>query len=322
MTELITFGETPLRLSPSGNERLERARQASIQADGTASNVAAAAGEIGAEALWLSKLPDSPLGRRVKSQLEEQGVDTAVAWSDQAAHRQGLTFREDGVNPRESKYYHDRGNTAAATATPADFPMDRVQDTEIIFAGLGTAVLSKQAAETTGALLRAASGGSAMTAVDLDYSRGLAPPDTYSGVLEELAGEIDVLFADEADAREALDRSGGPRELANTIADEYNLEIIVVRRSNGGAVALRDSPGTNIIHEREAIETETVDPTGENGAFAGAFLEQLIEGSDTARSLTYAVAAATLTRTLPGPFLTLAAGELDAVADDIVDKSK
>ncbi|MFT4946428.1 MAG: 2-dehydro-3-deoxygluconokinase, partial [Natronomonas sp.] len=102
MTELITFGETPLRLSPTGNQRLERARQASIHADGTASNVAVAASELGADALWLSKLPDSPLGRRVRSQLEEQGVETDLAWSDNGSHRQGLLFRESGGAPRGS----------------------------------------------------------------------------------------------------------------------------------------------------------------------------------------------------------------------------
>jgi 2-dehydro-3-deoxygluconokinase len=245
-----------------------------------------------------------------------------VAWSDNGGHRQGLLFQEAGVAPRERKRWHDRGNTAAATAQPADFPMDQVQQAEIIFAGLGTAVLSQQAAQTTGALLRAGSGGGAMTAVDLDYSQGLAPPETYTGVLETLAEEIDVLFADEQSAREALDRSGGPRELANTIAAEYDLQIIVIRRTDRGAVALRDTPGTNIIHERETIETDTVDQTGETGAFIGAFLEQLIEGSDTARSLTYAVAAATLSRTVPGPFLTTTAGELDPLADEVVDKSK
>jgi 2-dehydro-3-deoxygluconokinase len=321
MAELITFGETPLRLSPTGDERLEQARQASIHADGTASNVAVAADELGAETLWLSKIPKSPLGRRVKSQLEEQGVDTEVAWSDNSGHRQGLLFEEAGVAPREAKHWHDRSNTATATAQPADFPMDRVQQAEIIFTGLGTAVLSQQAAETTGALLRAGGGGGAMTAVDLDYSQGLAPPETYTGVLDTLADEIDVLFADEQSAREALDRSGGPRELANTIAAEYDLQIIVIRRADRGAVALRDTPGTNIIHEREKIETDTIDPTGETGAFIGAFLEQLIEGSDTARSLTYAVAAATLSRTIPGPFLTTA-GELDSLADRVVAKSK
>lgn len=322
MTELITFGETPLRFSPPDRERLETAREATIYADGTASNVAVAAGELGAETLWLSKLPETPLGRRVKTQLEEQEVETHVAWSEDPAHRQGLTFRESAAFPRESRYWHDRGNTAAASATPADFPMDRVQDTEIIFTGLGTAVLSKQAAETTGALLRAAGGSGAMAAVDLDYSQGLAPPDTYSGVLESIASDVDLLFAQEKTAREALDRTGGPRELANTIAADYDLEIIVITRSDRGAVALRDSPGTNIIHERKPIDTEDVDPAGQHGAFVGAFLQQLIAGEDTARSLTYAVAAASLARTIPGPFLTTTPDELESVADRVIDKSQ
>lgn len=320
MAELITFGETPLRFSPPGNERLEMAREATIHADGTASNVAVAAEELGAETLWLSKLPRTPLGRRVKTQIEEQEIETHVAWSEDPAHRQGILFRESPAVPRGSKYWHDRGNTAGATATPADFPMDRVQNTEIVFAGLGTAVLSQQATETTGALLRAAGGSGAMAAVDLDYSRGLAPPEAYSGVLDRLAEEIDVLFAGEEDAREALDRTGGPRELANTIAAEYDLEIIVIGRSDRGAVALRDSPGTNIIHERESIDTQDIDPSGEKEAFVGAFLQQLIAGGDTAASLTHAVAAGALARTIPGPFLTTTGGELESFVDRVAER--
>ncbi len=322
MTELITFGETPLRFTPPGNERLEMAREANIYADGTASNVAVAAHELGAETCWLSKLPDTPLGRSVEAQLEEQGIETTIAWSENPELRQGLTFRESGTTPRESKHWHDRANTAAATAAPADFPMNEVQQTEIIFAGLGTAVLSEEAAKTTGALLRAAGGSGAMTAVSLDYSPGLAPPETYSGVLESLSDEIDVLFANEETARKALDRKGGPRELANTLAAEYGLEIIVVTRSDRGAVALRDSPATNIIHEREAIAGETVDPTGQQGAFIGAFLEQLIEGADTARALTHAVAVATIARTIPGPFLTTTSGEIDPLVERVIEKSQ
>ena len=322
MTELITFGETPLRLSPPDRERLETAREATIDADGTASNAAVAANRLGAQALWLSKLPDTPLGRRVETELEAQGIETRIAWSDEPTHRQGLTFRESGARPRESRQYHDRANTAAAAATPADFPMDRVQNTEIVFAGLATAVLSKQAAETTGALLRAAGGSGAMAAVDLDYSEGLAPPETYQGVLETLAGDVDVLFAGEESARRALDRSGGPRELANTIAAEYGLEIVVIVRSDRGAVALRDSPGTNIIHERDPIDVETVDPTGRRGAFVGAFLQQLIAGADTSDSLTHAVAAASLARTIPGPFLTAPVDELGAVVEQVREHSQ
>ncbi|MFC6720048.1 PfkB family carbohydrate kinase [Halobacteriaceae archaeon SHR40] len=322
MAELITFGETPLRFSPPGNQRLEMARETTIYADGTASNAAIAAHELGAEPIWLSKLPETPLGRRVETQLEEQGIETHIAWSDDGELRQGLLFRESGADPRESQYWHDRGHTAAATAKPADFPMEAVQNTETIFAGLGTAVLSEQAAKTTGALLRAAGGSGALTAVSLDYSAGLAPPETYSGVLETLADDIDVLFAREENAREALDRNGGPRELANTIASDYELEIMVILRSSGGAVALRDTPGTNIIHERDPIESSDVDPTGKTGAFVGAFLQQLIKGSDTARALTYAVAASTVVRTVPGPFLTTTAGEIEPLAERVVENSQ
>jgi 2-dehydro-3-deoxygluconokinase len=303
-------------------ERLEMARETTIYADGTASNVAVAAHELGAEVLWHSTLPETPLGRRVETRVEEQGIETQVTWTEDSTLRQGLVFQESAASPRESQYWHDRGNTAAGTANPADFPMEAVQNTEIIFTDLATAVLSEQTAKTTGALLRAAAGGGAMTAVDLDYSPGLAPKETYRGVLDTLSDEIDVLFAEEESAREALDKSGGPRELANTVAAQYDLEIIVITRSTGGAVALRDTPGTNIIHERNSIEADDVDPIGQQGAFVGAFLQQLIEGSDTARALTYAVAAATLTRSLPGPFLTTTADEIEPLADRVVENSQ
>jgi 2-dehydro-3-deoxygluconokinase len=322
MPELITFGETPLQFSPPGNERLEAADETTVYADGTASNVAVAANELGAETLWLSKLPGSPLGGRVETQLEEQGIETYIARDESGELRQGLVFREAGAEPRKQRELHDRGNTAAATAEPGDFPMEQVQDTEIIFAGIGTAVLSEQAATTTGALLRAASGGGAMTAVSLDYSGDLAPPKTYQGVFDTLSEDVDVLFASEEDVREALGRSGRPRELANTIAADYDLEIIVITRAERGAVALRNSPGTNIIHERETIPSEDVDRTGQRGAFIGSFLEQLVEGADTSRALTYGVAAATLARTIPGPFLTTTSDELDPIADQVVEASQ
>ena len=322
MTDLITFGETPLRFSPPGNERLERVDETTVYADGTASNVAVAANELGAETLWLSKVPDTPLGCRVEAQLEEQGIETHIAWDENGERRQGLLFREAGAEPRETRHHHDRGNTAAATAEPGDFPMEQVQASEIVFAGLGTAVLSETAATTTGAILRAAGGSGAMTAVSLDYSPDLAPPETYQGVFDTLSEEVDVVFASEEDVREALGRSGRPRELANTIAADYDLEIIVITRAERGAVALRNSPGTNIIHERATIPSEDIDRTGQRGAFVGAFLEQLIDGADTSRALTCGVAAATLARTIPGPFLTTTTGELDPIADAVVDASQ
>lgn len=322
MVELVAFGETPLRLSPPDNERVEMAREAKMHADGTESNVAVAANELGTHSIWLTKLSDTAIGRNIQRQIESTGARTSIAWSDDPDRRQGIVFSESVVPPRESKYWQDRSNTAAATARPGDFPMDTVQSGAVVFTALSTAVLSEAAASTAGALLRASGGSGAVTALDLDYNPGLASRERYSQVFEQLTDDLDVLFADEEDAREALDQKGGPRELANTLAANYDLQIVVISREERGAVALHDTPGTNVIHEREPIETETVDPSGQHGVFIGAFLHQLIEGADAARSLSYAVAAATLARTMPGPFLSTTGDEIEPIVDRVVEKSQ
>ena len=326
MAELVTFGETPLRFSPQGHQRIEMARETSVYADGMESNVAVAAEQLGADTLWLSKLPQSPLGRRVVSQLQEQGIGTEVTWVDPEEEedvvRQGLKFREYGAEPRDSKVWHDRSNTAAATAQPADFPMDTIQQADVVFTGLSTPVLSEQAAETTQAILRASGGSGAVTAADIDYNPGLASQETYRNMLEFLSEELDLLVANEETARKVLGRSGGSRELANVLAADFDLDIVVITRSNQGAIALHDSPGTNVIHERQTTDIDAVDPTGQHGAFIGAFLQQLINGADTARSLSYAVATATLARTMPAPFLTIDDGDVEPIVEEVIDLSQ
>jgi 2-dehydro-3-deoxygluconokinase len=322
MTELVTFGETPLRLSPPGYQRLESAREATIYADGTASNVAVAAGELGAAATWLSKLPDTPLGRRVVSQLGEQGIDTEVAWAAASESRQGLVFRESGSHPRESRQWHDRDNTPLASATPPDFPTKTIQRANLVFTGLSMAVLSEQAASTTETVLRTSSRGGAVTVADLDYSPGLAPPERFREALQAVSEDIDILIANEDAVREALDRTGKPREVVNRLSAEHDLDIVVLTRSEYGAVALHDAPGSNVIHERETIETEAIDPTGQHGAFVGGFLQQLLEGYDPAWALSFAVAAAAFSRTVPGPFLTATHDELEPLVDRVVERSQ
>ena len=322
MAELVTFGETPLRFSPLENERLEMARETRVYADGTSSNVAIAANELGADALWLSKLVDTPLGRSVVSQVQEQGVDVEITWSDGADQRQGLLFHEAGQYPREQQYWHDRSNTAMSTAEPGDFPMNRIRDAEILFTDLGTAVQSQTSAETTQALLRAGAGGGATTALDLTYAPGLASRETFLGLFEQLAGEVDVLFANESDVRTVFDRGGNARELANVLAADYDLEISVITRAQHGAVTLHNSPGTNVIHERKTIDADAIDSTGQRSAFVGAFLEELIQGSDAARALSVAVATAALTRTIRGPYLTTVGDELEPLVEEVVERSQ
>ena len=322
MTELVTFGETPLRLSPPGKQRLESADTMTVDADGTESNAAVTAQLLDVDSTWVSKLPESPLGRRIVAELEGHGIETDIVWADETDYRQGLVFHESGHPPRESRRWHDRSGSAVATAKPGDLPMDRIQTADAVFTGLTTPALSRDAAETTKAMLRAAHGSGVTTAIDVDYQPGFADPDFLQDVLLELFEHLEVLVANEEKIRTVLDRSGKPRELANSIAAEYDLETVVITRSKRGAVALQDTPGTNVIHERETIDTEPVDDSGQHGAFSGGFLATLADGGDLSEALSYGVATATLVRTVPGPLLTAKRREVDRVVDDVIQASR
>lgn len=309
MAELVTFGETSLRLAPGDSERFETTSDLRIQVSGTESNVAVAASALGADAVWLSKLPDTPLGHRVERALHQHGVDTEVAWAD--GGRQGLEFAEHGPAPRSRRRLQDRASTAAATVTPGELPMDRFQSADATFVAGSTLALSGGIVETAEAVMRAAGGG--LVAVDLDYVPGLWSPAEARETLESVFDAVDVLFANEGHIETVFDRTGKPRQLAHTLASEYDFETVVVTRNEHGALAWHDS----VIHEQDGVESEAVDASGQHEAFTGAFLERLLSGAGAGDALTYGVASATLTRTMPGAMTTITREEVDALVEDL-----
>lgn len=83
MPTFATLGEAALRLSPPGHERLETAREVEVHVTGAESNAAVVAHRLGCASTWISRLPDSPLGRRVAGELREHGLDVEVTWSEE-----------------------------------------------------------------------------------------------------------------------------------------------------------------------------------------------------------------------------------------------
>lgn len=309
MTELVTFGETSLRLSPEDSQRFETAEDVRLRVSGAESNVAVAASALGAEATWLSKLPDTPLGHRVERTLHQHGIETEVAWAESG--RQGLVFVEHGPDPRSARRLEDREACAAASVTPGELPMDRVQEADATFVAGSTLSLSGGIVETAEAILRAA--GSGLVAMDLDYSPGLWSPEEARQTLGGVFDAVDVLLANERQIETVFDRTGEPRKLAHTVANEFDFRTVVVTQSERGALAWHD----NVIHEQDGIDVEAVDPAGQHDAFTGAFLERLLDGAGADDALAYGVATATLTRTIPGPMTTITRDEVESLVADL-----
>ncbi len=292
--DLVTFGETLLRFSPSEQERLERATELEFRAAGAESNVAVNAGRLGAETAWLSKLPDSPLGRKVTATLRAQGTEPDVAYSEDG--RQGTYYLEPAGEPRGTNVVYDRANAAVTTATPDELATERVEAADYFYTSGITPALSETLAETTAALLERANGAGTTTALDVNYRAKLWEPEEAREVLETLFPDVDVLVVAARDARRVLAREGDAEGIARGLADEFGFETVVVTRGADGALALRGGD----VHEQPAFESDTHDPVGTGDAFVGGFLARRIEGGSVPDALEWGAATAALKRTIPG----------------------
>jgi 2-dehydro-3-deoxygluconokinase len=311
MNELVTFGETMLRLSPPRGERLERTRQLDVHPGGAESNVAVAAARLGADAVWLSKLPDSPLGRRVVSELRSHGVRTGIVWADPDETRMGTYYVEYGGKPRGTNVIYDRADAAVTTTTASELPSKAIREAAVFYTSGITPALSDQLAETTERVLKAAQKGDATTTFDLNYRSKLWSPEEARAGYESLFPHVDVLIAAQRDVEEVLGREGDAVDLAHGLATDFDFETVVVTRGDAGSLALHDGE----IHEQDVYDSDTVDAIGTGDAFVGGFLAKRLDGGDVPDALEYGAATASLKRTVDGDLAVVTQAEVESVVD-------
>lgn len=309
---LVTFGESMLRYSPPAGERLETTDDLSVHVGGAESNVAVAASRLGCEATWLSKLPDSPLGRRVERGIREHGVEPVIAPGD---GRVGTYYLESGGQPRGTSVVYDRERAAVRTATPVELETDHVCGADAFYTSGITPALSETLAETTASLLETAVEAGATCAFDVNYRAKLWAPEAAANTLRPLFAHVDLLVVAARDAATVLNRNGEPEAVARGLATDYDCETVVVTRGDAGAVASHD--GT--IYEQDAIATETADPVGTGDAFVGGFLASRLAGGSVENALDVAAATAALKRTVAGDAAVVTAEEVAAVLDGGAD---
>lgn len=318
MTEIVTFGETMLRLSPPTGERLSTARTLDARAGGAESNVAVAAASLGVDATWLSKLPESPLGERVVRELRSHGVEPAVAWDDDPDARLGTYYLEPGGEPRGTDVIYDRAGASITTVSPDELAVGRAEAADYCHTSGITPALSTAAAEATRTLLERARAAGTTTVFDLNYRRKLWSPAAAREGFRELFPEVDVLVAAQRDAATVLDRDGETDDhpgdspaarVARGLAADHDFETVIVTRGDEGALALHD--GT--VTRQPVYEAETLDAIGTGDAFVGGYLAKRARGGDVETALSWAAATAALKRTVAGDLAVVTPEEVRSV---------
>jgi 2-dehydro-3-deoxygluconokinase len=296
MTDIVTFGETMLRLSPPKETRLETADEYAVAAAGAESNVAIATQRLGLDAAWVSKLPDSPLGRKVVGDLGRHGVTVDVTWDDSPDARQGIYYLERGQQPRGNSVTYDRERASVTTATPGELPTDRVQQADCFHTTGITPALSEVTQSTTATLLSDAQDAGTTTSFDVNYRSKLWDPDTAKETLTSLFPDVDILVVAKRDAESVLDVTGEPESIARTLYDTYDCTVTIVTQGSAGALAYT---GTELF-EQPTYEATNAYPIGTGDSFVGGFLAQYLTDSSVPDALAWGAGTAALKRSIPG----------------------
>lgn len=323
---IVTFGEAMIRLTPPGNERIERTRSFNLSPGGAELNTAVTLACLGYDAQWVGVLPDTGPGRFILRQAREHGVDTShVVMAPEATGRTGLYFLEEGTDPRPSAVTYDRAGSAMSHMQPGTFDWDAIMAGAAAFhiSGITPAVSETCRAESMVAI-RAANAANVPVFFDLNYRSKLWTEDEARACFVEIAPLVDVMFASRGGLQTFFGIEGDHETVLRTAIERLGLAGIVLTRKRAKASRRLKLRALALGRSGEIVETdwksiEVVDRLGGGDAFAGGFIAGYLEDpGHLTRAAHLGLAASALKHTVPGDFLAASRAEIEAamVAED------
>jgi 2-dehydro-3-deoxygluconokinase len=317
MSDVITFGEAMVRLSPPNFRRLEQTRSLDVFVGGAELNTAVALARLGRSTAWVSRLTRNPLGRLIANHAREAGVSTEhVLWTDE--DRVGLYFLEFGAAPRASSVLYDRKGAAVAGLKPGMVPWPKVFAGARWFHVTGiTPALGPGVAMATREALQAARAAGLRTSIDLNYRAKLWSQAEAGRCMAELMQLCDVLITTEEDTERLFQITGKDYEdVAAQLARHFPVQVVAITlrenplvwRNTWTAIAYRQGQ----VHRTRQYEVEIVDRLGAGDSFAAGLIHGLLD-DDLQRGLDYGVAASALMHSIPGDFAWVTPEEVEAL---------
>jgi ribokinase len=261
---------------PGPGETVLSSAPGTVGFGGKGGNQAAAAAAFGADVVMIGRVGDDDMGRRIRGDLAERGVDGSGVQVTPGARSGGATIAVDPAG--ENLILVDPG--ANGKLSPADIAQDLLD-------GAGAILLQLEIPAPTVA-----------AAVAMAGARVVLNPAPAVPLAPGLLAGVDVLVPNQAEL--ALLAGSAPCGLAATaeIARGLpgDLDVVVTLGSNGALVVPRLGPATHVA----APAVVAVDATGAGDCFCGTLAVSLAEGAALADAARVSVAAAALSVTAAG----------------------
>lgn len=313
--EVITLGETMLRLTPPAFDQLEQTRSLEVHVGGSESNTAVGLGRLGHRVSWLSRLTDNALGRLIADSLRAHNVDVShVTWTTD--DRVGTYYMQRGSPPRAARVIYDRRGSAMSLMCPNDLQPEVFSAEAKLFHTTGiTLGISKSAAATALRATQLAQAAGATVSFDFNYRARLWTTEDAKHGCEEIMQLADIIFIPSRDAASVFKmHSPDPEEILELLCAAYPRATVVLTMGARGAAA-RD--GTGRYWYQHAITAREIERLGGGDAFSAGYLASYLEQpDDPAAALRMGAAAAALKYTIPGDLPLFDRDEVESLMRD------
>ena len=314
--KVVCFGEIMLRLAPPGYQRFEQAHSFDAVYGGGEANVALSLANYGEQGVFVTRVPENPIGQAAINEMRRYGVDTT--YMVRGGERLGIYYCEKGASQRPSKVVYDRKYASISTATSADFDWER------IFAGASwyhftgiTPALGDNVAAVVLDSLKAAKKAGVTVSCDLNFRKNLWTSEKAGQVMGELMHYVDVCIANEEDAEkvfgikaENTDIEGGKlshdgyKDVAKKLKEKFGFQAVAITLR--GSISASDNNWAAMLYKDDEFyfsrnySIHIVDRVGGGDSFGGGLIYGLLNNYSNQDALEFAVAASCLKHTIEG----------------------
>ncbi|MBI2194314.1 MAG: sugar kinase [Planctomycetes bacterium] len=319
MSQVVTFGEIMLRLSPPGYQRLVQARSFDVTYGGGEANVAIALASFGVEVAYVTCLPRNELGQSAAHFLRQHGVDISyVSW---VGKRLGIYWLENGSSQRASKVVYDRAGSSISEVSPGSIDWRRIFRGGQWFHWTGiTPAISASAAEVCREACQMAKECGLTVSCDLNYRKKLwGYGKTASEVMPGLVNLADLVIGNEEDADQVFGiqpprtdveqgrlRAEDYRHVGEKLMERFPTLRQVAITLRGSLSASHNTWGGVLFDGKELHVSRIydihpiVDRVGAGDSFAAGLIFSILKGRSGREAIEFAVAASCLKHTIPG----------------------
>lgn len=315
--KILTVGEIMLRLQPPSCDRIRQTRSFDIAFGGGEANVAVCLAQLGDKSKFFTALPNNEIGLACMGELRKYGVDVSEIILD--GDRLGIYYCEKGFSERASRVIYDRKHSAFAEIATDKVDYKILDDVEWLhFTGI-TPALSQNTEELTENILKKAKEKGITISCDLNYRAKLWTQEKAEKVMSKLMTYVDVLIANEEDAKKIFGISAtgsdiesgilnldGYKSVCLQIEERFNIHTVAItlRESysanrNGWSAVLYS--GGEFFASRK-YDMTVLDRVGGGDSFSAGLIHSLINNYNPNDAVEYAVACSCLKHSINGDF--------------------